>query len=313
MMKFVRHLALRFAIGVLVLWGAATLTFVMVNATGGDAAVTILGGPDALPTAAAIAQVRKEYGLDQPFSVRYVRYLGRLAHGDLGESYRLHIPVARAIGQQIRPTILLALSAAVVAVLFSLTFATLTAGRKRWIKSAASGSELVISSTPSFVTGILLLIAFSFHLNWFPAVGSGSLRALVLPTLTLALPISAVLSQVLRSELDDVLEQPFIAMARARGLSEAGVRLGHALRHALIPLVTLSSFVLAGLLGGAVITESLFSRQGIGRLMLDATLNKDIPIVLGVSLMTALVYVVVNFVVDVANVAIDPRTADQPG
>jgi peptide/nickel transport system permease protein len=244
--------------------------------------------------------------------VRYTHYLARLAHGDLGESYRLHIPVARAIAQQIGPTIRLAAAAAFVSVAAALTFALLTAGRARWIKSAASGAELVATSTPAFVTGILLLIAFSFRLHWFPAAGSIGWRALVLPTITLAVPIAAVLSQVLRAELDDVLEQSFIAMARARGLSEAGVRLGHALRHALIPLVTLSSFVLAGLLGGAVITESLFSRQGIGRLMLDATTNKDIPIVLGITLISAFVYVVVNFVVDLAHVAIDPRLADAP-
>ncbi|HTJ91895.1 MAG TPA: ABC transporter permease [Pararobbsia sp.] len=311
-MNLVRHIAIRFALGIGVLWGAATLTFVMINATSGDAAVTILGGPDALPTPEAVARVRAEYGLDQPFAVRYTRYLARLAHGDLGESYRLHIPVVRAIGQQIGPTIQLATLAAIVSIAAALTFALLTAGRARWIASAASGTELVVTSAPSFVIGILLLIAFSFRFHWFPAAGGNGWRSLVLPTITLALPISAVLAQVLRAELDDVLEQSFIAMARARGLSEARVRLGHALRHTLTPLITLSSFVIAGLLGGAVITESLFSRQGIGRLMLDATTNKDIPIVLGVTLISASVYVVINFVVDLAHAAIDPRLADVP-
>jgi peptide/nickel transport system permease protein len=310
-MKLIRHAMLRLAIGVGVLWGAATLTFLMINATSGDAAVTILGGPDALPTPDAIARVRHEYGLDQPLAVRYARYLGHLARGDLGESYRLHIPVSQAIRQQIGPTVRLAVAAAIVAVLAALTFATLTAGRGRSVKTLASGAELLASSIPPFVTGILLLIAFSFRLQWFPPAGGDGWRSMVLPTVTLALPLGAVLSQVLRSELDDVLEQPFIAAARARGLSEAGVRFFHALRHALIPLVTLSSFVLAGLLGGAVITESLFSRQGIGRLMLDATTNKDIPVVLGVTLMAAFVYVVVNFLVDLANVAIDPILADE--
>jgi peptide/nickel transport system permease protein len=310
-MKLIRHVLLRLAIGIGVLWGAATLTFLMVNVTSGDAAVAILGGPDALPTPDALARVRSEYGLDQPIMVRYGRYVEHLARGDLGESYRLHIPVAQAIRQQIGPTIRLAIVAAGLAVFSALLFATLTAGRGRSIRSAASGLELVISSTPSFVTGILLLIAFSFRWHWFPAAGNEGWRSLVLPAVTLALPLAAVLSQVLRSELDEVLEQPFIAMARARGLSEAGVKIFHALRHALIPLVTLSSFVLAGLLGGAVIAESLFSRQGIGRLMLDATTNKDIPVVLGVTLMAAFVYVIVNFLVDLANVAIDPRLADE--
>ena len=311
-MKFVRHVLLRLLLGIGVLWGAATLTFVMINVTSGDAAVTILGGPDALPTPEALARVRAEYGLSDSLGTRYAHYLARLAHGDLGESYRLHIPVVRAIAQQIGPTIRLALLAALLSISAALCFALLTAGRARWIRTVASGTELVITSTPTFVIGILLLIIFSFRLHWLPAAGSSDWRSLVLPTLTLALPISAVLAQVLRAELDDILEQSFIEMARARGLSEASVRLGHALRHALIPLVTLSSFVLAGLLGGAVIIESLFSRQGLGRLMLDATTNKDIPIVLGVTLISALAYVVVNFLVDLAHTAIDPRLADGP-
>jgi peptide/nickel transport system permease protein len=310
-MRLVRRILLRLVVGIGVLWGAATLTFGMVNLTGGDAAVAILGGADALPTPEALARARADYGLDQPLPVRYVRYLARLAQGDLGESYRLHIPVALAIRQQIGPTIQLAVSGALVAVLLSVSFATFTAKRARWLQSTASGLELVASSMPSFVTGVLLLIVFSFRVHWFPAAGSEGWRSLVLPTLTLAWPLAAVLSQVLRQELDDVLDQPFITMARARGMSEAGVRLGHALRHALIPLVTLSSFVLAGLLGGAVITESLFSRRGIGRLMLDATINKDIPVVLGVTLLAAFIYVVVNFAVDLANAAIDPRVRAQ--
>jgi peptide/nickel transport system permease protein len=306
-MSVFRRIALRLAVGIGVLWGAATVTFVMINLSGGDTAVAILGGVDALPTTAALAQVRHEYGLDQPLAIRYARYLARLGKGDLGESYRLHIPVARAIRQQIVPTIELALSAAVLSIGASVLFAILTAKRSRWLSSASSGTELVISSTPSFVVGILLLLAFSFRVHWFPAAGGQGWKSLVLPTLTLSLPIAAVLSQVLRQELDDILEQPFIVMARARGMSDAGVRLHHALRHATIPLVTLSSFVLAGLLGGAVITESLFSRQGIGRLMLDATTNKDIPLVLGITLLAALVYVVANLAVDLVNTLIDPR------
>ena len=126
--------------------------------------------------------------------------------------------------------------------------------------------------------------------------------------MALALPVAAVLSQVLRQTLEDTLEQPFIAMARARGLSETGVRLKHALRHALVPLVTLSGFVFASLLGGAVVIELLFSRQGIGRLMLDSAVSKDVPLLLGITLLAAAIYVVVNFLVDLINHWVDPRT-----
>lgn len=306
-MSPLRRIIWRLLAGVLVLWGAATLTFVGLNVTGGDPALAILGGPEAVPTAEALAQVRREYGLDQPLIVQYGQYLGRLAQGDLGESYRLRIPVAQAIGEHLGATLQLAIWAALVAVLLAIAVAVLTARRRPWVGSLSSGTELVLSSMPSFVLGILLLLVFSFQLRLFPPSGSSGWKTMVLPILTLALPVAAVLAQVLRQELEDILEQPFITMARARGLSEAGVRLGHALRHALIPLVTLSGFILASLLGGAVITETLFARQGVGRLMLDAANTKDVPMVLGITLLAALIYVVVNLIVDLLLPLIDPR------
>jgi peptide/nickel transport system permease protein len=306
-MKLWKRIGLRLLAGVGVLWGAATLTFVAVNVTGGDTALAILGGPDALPTPEVVARVRAEYGLDRPLIEQYARHLARLARGDLGESYRLRIPVTRAIGQQLRATVELAVCATVLAVTASIAWALLTAKRARWVRSLASGSELVVSSMPSFVIGILLLLAFSFRLHVFPASGSHGWKSLVLPALTLALPMIAVLSQVLRQQLEEILEQPFIVTARARGLGDAAVRLRHALRHALIPLVTLSGYITAGLLGGAVIAESLFARQGVGRLMVEATSNKDVPVVLGITLMAAFVYVVVNLIVDLLYTVIDPR------
>jgi len=308
-MKLLRRIAWRLAAGLGVLWGAATLTFVMVNLTGGDTALAILGGPDALPTPAVLAQVREEYGLERPLPEQYLRYLARLARGDLGESYRLHIPVVQAIAQQWGATAELAFSAATLAVALAVIVALLTARRAQWLRAASSGSELVVSSVPSFVLGILLLLGFSFRLRWFPASGSQGFRSLVLPTLALALPIAAVLAQVLRQELEDVLEQPFIVTARARGLSETAVRLRHALRHAMIPLVTLSGFVFASLLGGAVIAETLFARQGVGRLMVEAATSKDVPLVLGITLLAAAIYVLVNLAVDLLYALIDPRVA----
>jgi peptide/nickel transport system permease protein len=308
-MKLLKPIALRLLAGIGVLWGAATLTFLAVNFSGGDTALAILGGPDAMPTPQLLARVRAEYGLDQPLIVQYGNYLVRLAHGDLGESYRLRIPVLQAISEQIGATIALSLSAAALAVALALVCAILTANRSRWVRSFASGSELVVSSAPSFVIGILLLLVFSFQWHWLPPSGSVGWRSLILPSVALALPVAAVLTQLLRQSLEDTLEQPFIAMARARGLSETAVRLRHALRHALVPLVTLAGFIFASLLGGAVVVELLFARQGIGRLMLDATSNKDVPVVLGVTLLAATVYVLVNLAVDLINRWIDPRAA----
>jgi peptide/nickel transport system permease protein len=306
-MKLLKRIVWRLVAGIGVLWGAATLTFVTINITGGDPAIAILGGPDALPTQEVLARVRAEYGLDQPLIVQYGHYLERLAHGDLGESYRLRIPVTRAIGQQIGATVELAVWAAVIGIALSILFAILTARRARWVRSLSSGSELVVSAMPSFVIGILLLLVFSFHWHWFPVSRTTGWKGMVLPSLTLALPVVAVLTQVLRQELEDILEQPFIVTARARGMSDIGVRLRHALRHAMIPIVTLSGFIFASLLGGAVVVETLFVRQGIGSLMVDATTNKDVPIVLGITLLAACIYVVVNIVVDLLYGLIDPR------
>lgn len=286
---------------------AATLTFAGLSLSGGDVALEILGGPDALPTPAALAQVRRDYGLDQPVPVQYLRYMRRLAQGDLGESYRLHAPVARVIGQQLAPTLQLAACAALLSNLLALAVALATAGRGRRGRGIASGTELIVSSMPGFVVGILLLLAFSFALHWFPASGANGWRSLVLPAVTLALPLAAQIAQVLRQQLDTVLEQPFITMARARGLGEAGVRLRHALRHALLPLLTLSGFIFSTLLGGAVVVELLFARQGIGRLVADAASGKDIPLVLGITLLAALVYAVLNMLTDACCLWLDPR------
>ena len=307
-MKLLKLALWRLLSGVGVLCGAATITFLALNLTSGDMAIAILGGPDALPTPEVLAQVRKDYGLDDPLPVQYLHYLGRLGSGDLGESYRLKAPVLEIIAPLIGPTATLAFWAGLTAILTSVIVAILTARRAPWIRSLASGTELVLTSAPSFVLGIGLLFAFAFQLHLFPVAGSEGWRSLVLPVLTLAIPAAAMLTQVLRQELEEVLEQPFITMARARGMSDAGVRLLHALRHALTSLITLSGFIFAFLLGGAVITENLFARQGLGRLMVEATTNSDVPIVLGVTLLAALVYVLINLVVDVLNAVVDPRT-----
>jgi peptide/nickel transport system permease protein len=291
-----------------VMLGAATLAFAAVSLTGGDTALAILGGERAQPTAEMLARVRLDYGLDDPLPLQYAHYLKRVLQGDLSVSYRLNAPVVSLIRQQLGDTAALALSSGAVALLVAIVLACVTAGRGRGrVRSVASGAELVLSSMPSFVLGLLLLLLFSFRLHWFPAAGSEGWRTLVLPSLTLALVMVPWLTQVLRQDLDDVLEQPFIAMARARGMSEAGVRLRHALRHALVPLVTMSGFILGTLLAGAAVVETLFARRGIGRLLVEATGSKDIPLVMGITLLSALLYSIVHLLVDASYPLIDPR------
>lgn len=309
-LRQLRRISIRVATGIGVLWGAATLTFIAVQVMPGDPAYAIAGaasGGNSAPSAAVIALIRRQYGFNEPVLTQYLRYLGQLLHGDLGSSYQLQEPVTTVIGQQIGATIQLAVAASIIAVALALVVALATAKRRRWIRSTSSGAELVFASMPSFWLGLLLLSVFSYSLHWLPAIGNQGLASLVLPSVTIALPISAVLAQVLRNSLEDTLEQPFITTARARGLGEAGVRLGHALRHSLAPLLTLSGFIIGGLFGGAVITETLFSRQGLGKILLTAVQDKDMPVVMGIVLLAAVVYVVVNIVVDLLYPVIDPR------
>ena len=306
-MTVLRTLLLRLATGLIVLWGAATLTFAAMHATAGDPAIAILGGPDALPTPEVVAQVRADYGLNDPLPVQYAHYIGRLAMGDLGESYRLRVPVAQAIGEQLGGTLVLATAAGATALLLAIVAATLTAGRRSRWRGAVSNAEIVLSATPNFVVGIGLLFLFAYALRLLPVAGNADWRSYVMPTLTLALSTAPMLSQVLRSELDQILEQPFIVTARARGLSEAGVLLGHALRHAMIPVLTLGGYIFGFLLGGTVVTETLFAMRGIGRLMVDSAIASDIPVVTGIALLAALSYVLVTLAVDAANALIDPR------
>lgn len=292
---------------VLVLWGAATVTFFALHIPRGDPALMLLGGLEANPTPEVLAQVRSDWGFDQPVIVQYLGYLSRLITGDLGVSYQQRMPVVDAISAQLAPTVQLALTAAAVSILLALVVSLATAKRGRLVTSITSSTCIFLASVPGFVIGILLLFLFAAIIPIFPSSGTEGISRLVLPVLTLALSISATLIQVLRTELDEVLEQPFILTARTRGLSLASVKLKHALRHALVPIATMSGFIIANLLGGAVLVETVFSRQGIGRVALEAVQNQDVPLVIGVVLFAAFVFVLVNFIVDILYTVIDPR------
>lgn len=307
-MRVLKRLFWRALGGIGVLWGTATLIFIAMNASPGDTAVTILGGPDALPTQAVIQQVRVEYGLDQPLYMQYLHYLWRLLHGNLGESYVLRAPVSRLIGEQIGASAELVFSAMGLGVAIALTVALLTAKRGRLLSLGFDVMELTASSVPPFIVGLLLLLAFSFSLHLFPASSTHGWTSIILPTVTLALPMAAVLTQVLRRELEGILEQPFILTVRTRGLSETGVRLGHALRHALVPFVTLAGMFFAVLISASVVIETVFNRQGVGRLAANATTNRDVPLLLGVALLATMAVVITNILVDLAYAIIDPRT-----
>ncbi|SEL82466.1 ABC transporter permease [Streptacidiphilus jiangxiensis] len=289
-----------------VLLGAATVAFVALQLIPGDP-VTVMLGPGNPATPQLRARIRAEYGLDHPVAQQYLHYLGRLLHGDLGESYQLQQPVAHVIAGQLWPTVQLAVLAMGFALVLALTAAVTTAGRRRAARAAVQLAELLSVSSPPYWIGIVLLTLFSFHWRLFPVAGADGFAALVLPALTLALPLAGVLGQVLREGLETALGQPFAVTARARGLSDTAVRLRHALRHATTALVTLTGWLTGSLLGGAVLVEAVFARPGIGALTLQATTNKDMPLVVGVVLLSASVFVVISTLVDLLYLLIDPR------
>lgn len=293
----------RVATGVIVLWAAATAAYLALLAAPGSTVDSIVG--DGADTPEIRAQIIREWHLNRPVVVQYLDYLWRAAHGDLGRSYLLQKPVTTVLADQLLPTLKLAASAAVLGITLSVVLAVTT--RRIWARRVSSTAELVLVSTPPFLIGIILLSVFSFSLGVFPVSGDRGVAALVLPAVTLALPIAGVLTQVLREGLDRALEEPFAITARARGLRERAVVARHALRHALLPAVTLVGWLFGTLLGGAVIIESVFGRPGLGSVTLNAVTTKDMPVVLAVVVLSAAVYVVLNTAADLLYLVVDPR------
>ncbi|GJF32073.1 ABC transporter permease [Kitasatospora sp. NE20-6] len=297
--------ARRLAGSVLVLWGAVTVTFLALHLTSGDPVDLITGlraSSDQLR-----AEIVREYGLDRPLPLQYLTYLGHILQGDLGHSYVLHLPVRTAIGQQLGATLALLAATVVTTLVVSVPAALLGAGRRPWVRTPVSLLEGLGVAVPAFWLGTLLLGVFSFRLRWFPALGTPGVEGLVLPALALAAAPAAVITRVLRRGLEQTLDEPFVTTARTRGIGEAAVRLRHALRHGLLPVTTLVGWLTGSLIGGAVVIESVFSRQGLGTLAVSAVRSKDLPLVIGVVLVAGLVCTVVNTAVDLSYRLIDPR------
>ncbi|MFC8530434.1 ABC transporter permease [Nocardia sp. NPDC057227] len=304
---FAGWLLVRVVGAVAVLWLSATTTFVVLELAGGDPVANMLGGGDGVSDAATRAAVAADLGLDRPVALRYLTYLGDLLRGDLGTSYQLRRPVSEVIAGQIGATVELALAAAVLAIALAVLAGVLVTARQRLLHAAVQAVELVLVSTPVFWLGILLLTLFSFTLGWFPVSGANGPQSLVLPAFALALPLAAVLSQVLREGVERTLEQPFVTSVRARGVTEPRLALVHVLRHAAGPALNVAGWFVGGLLGGAVLTEAVFGRPGLGQIALQGVLNRDMPIVMSVVLISALIYVVVGGLLDALHRLIDPR------
>ena len=301
-----RHVALRLLAGVGVMWGAATLAFLLLHVVQGDP-VAAVAGSGSLMSPAVRAEIAHDYGFDRPLVVQYVSWLGDLLHGDLGRSYQLDAPVSAALAGQVGPTLALDAAAVAIAVAASLALALLTAGRGRAVRSLVSGAELLAASTPAFWLGLLALSYLSFRWHLLPGAGATGVSGLVLPAAVLAVPLTGMLSQVLRQGLDEALAQPFAVSARARGLGPVALVTRHALRHALVSSTTLVGWMVGALVGGAVLIETVFARPGVGRVLLAAVTSRDVPVVAAVVLLVAAAFAVVNLLVDLLALAIDPR------
>lgn len=301
------HFWLRhFGVVAAVLWGAATIAFIAVKLIPGDP-VSILTGGENIVDPAERALLVHQYGLDRPLAVQYAHYIARALVGDFGQSYQYHQPVSEVIREAALPTLALASGAILLALCLAVGNALATAGRRRGVRAVLAGLELALLSTPVYWIGIALLAFFSFRLHWFPVTGGDGPGALVLPVIALGLPLAALLGQVLRDGLEEALSQPFALTVRTRGVSEIALRVRHCLRHAALAASTLTGTLLASILGGSILTETVFGRPGIGQITLQAIKTRDMPLVLGLVMMSALVFVVINLLVDALYLVVDPR------
>lgn len=290
-----------------VLFGVTLITFLLTHVALGDPVRAMMGqraDPD------IVARIRVEYGLDEPVWKRYVRYLGKLVVGDLGTSYRQGRPVSEVIAERLPATARLAVAAMGIALVLGVAVGVVAAMRHNTLVDLLlmMGALLGIS-TPVFWLGMMLIILFGVWLGWFPisGYGEGDIRHLILPALTLGVLQAGIIARITRSALLEVLHQEYIRTARAKGLREGVVVLKHGLRNGLMPVITLAGIGLGDLLVGAPLTETVFAWPGLGRLLVSAVGNRDLPVVVGATFVFALIYLGASLLVDLAYALVDPR------
>jgi peptide/nickel transport system permease protein len=295
----------------------ATVGFILIHLAPGDPA-SIIAGPDA--TAEDVLKIERQLGLDQPLPFQLVQWYGKLVTGDLGQSIFLRKPVIDAIVDRVEPTLLLTTFATLLAVLIGVPSGVISA---RYHNTATDQAFMLLAlcgiSVPNFLLGLIFILVFGVWLGWFPVAGyspleygwTRTLRSLVMPAFALGLVQSALIARIARSSMLDVLQEQFITAGRAKGLGERAVVYKHALKNALIPTITIVGISFAVLLSGAVVVETVFNIPGLGRLIISAVLRRDYPVIQGVVLCIAGVYMLVNLAVDLSYLLIDPRVKYQ--
>lgn len=288
-----------------VIVGVSIGVFLMVHLMPGDPA-RIMAGIDASPE--DIERVRVSLGLQDPLPLQYIRFVGRALVGDFGESFRTRKPVIEEVRSRYFNTLLLGIASILVAIVFGGLTGIISAVRKYSVfDNLCMTASLVGVSMPTFYLGLMLMLLFSVHLGWLPLVGKESWKHLVLPSLTLGAPSAAVISRMVRSSLLEILDQDYVRTARAKGLQEWVVIGKHALRNAMVAVVTVVGLQLGYLLGGAVVTETVFAWPGIGRLVVQSILARDFPVVQTCVLILALTFVLINLLTDLLYSLLDPR------
>lgn len=293
-----------------VMLGITLVTFILMNVVGGDPVMQLLDQRQAGMDEAAIQSIRREWGLDQPLPVQYLRFVGRALRGDLGRSFASREPVAEAVLARFPATFQLGLAAMALAVAVGVALGTLAAVHRRsWFDLLTMVAALVGVSLPVFWLGLMLMYLLAVKWRLLPAsgYGGGQLQYLVMPAVTLAAGITAVIARITRSAMLEVIRADYVVTARAKGLPEWQVTVKHALRNALIPVITVIGVEMGSVLSGAVITETIFNWPGMGRLLVDSINRRDLPMVQGLVIFIALLFALVNLVVDVSYALADPR------
>ena len=291
-----------------VLLGVAFLVFAMLWISPGDPVVALLGEAAQGISSEALAELKRAYGLDRPFLVQFGAYLADAARGDLGVSVRSSQPVLTEVMSRFPATLALAGSAMLVAVIVGMVFGVLAAVyRGTIVDHVAIVVALLGVSVPVFWSGLVLMLIFALYLGWLPASGFGSWRHLLMPAFAVGFSSAAFIARITRASLIETLRQDYVRTARSKGLAPNVVRLKHALRNALLPVVTVVGLQFGGLLGGAVLTETVFAWPGVGRMLVDAIRSRDMPLVQGSVLFVAVVFIVVNLLVDLSYAALNPR------
>jgi ABC-type dipeptide/oligopeptide/nickel transport system permease component len=285
------------------------IVFAVMHVLPGDPALLMLAGAEGgAITPERLAELRQQMGLNEPLYVQYLSFVWNAAQGDLGTSIRFQLPVTDLIADRFGKTMELAIAGLAVAIAIGLPLGMVAAARKGgWIDTLCMSLSYVGSSMPVYWLGLLLILFFSFDLRWFPSAGGEGFRALVLPALTLGLLSAGILARLVRSSMLEVQTEDYMRTAHAKGLAPRTVLWRHGLKNAMIPVVTMMGLQFGALLAGTVVTETVFSRPGLGRLIVNAIMAKDYPLVQGTILFLAVLYLTVNLLVDIAYAWLDPR------